>query len=195
MLNCIVLSGGKSSRMGVDKAMLPFGESPLLQYIVKKLKSYKEIDQIIIVSNNGTHQIEGALRYNDIFMESGPLGALYTGLFHSNTTNNLILSCDSPFFDDLLLSELINNMKEYDSVVPVFNDKSYFLMGIYSKNTLSVLKNQLLLKRYKVSEMLALINVNYLKLDNKLKDKTFLNLNTDQEYQIALKILENENNN
>lgn len=194
MLNCIILAGGKSSRMGMDKASLPFGEITLLNHIVTQLISIKDIDKVFIISNNEQHQIKGTIRYNDLFKESGPLGAIYTGLVYSNSAFNLVLSCDSPFFDKLLFNKLNIAKINYDAVIPVFKNSNYYLMGIYSKNMLPIIKNQLLLKNYKVSDMLAISKVNYLPLDDLLDSRTFLNINTKEEYQIALKILQNENN-
>jgi molybdopterin-guanine dinucleotide biosynthesis protein A len=193
MINCIILSGGKSTRMGKDKASLPFGDSFLLEYIVSQLKQVDEIKSIIIVSNNTNHYLDGTIGIEDSYTDSGPLGAIYTGLTNSDTLYNLVLSCDSPFFDKYLLVKLIESIPNFDCIVPVFLENEYYLMGIYSKNITPILKNQLLLKDFKLRNALNLCSINFVDV-NALEAKTFLNLNTDQEYQIALKILENENN-
>jgi len=132
----IVLAGGKSSRMGSDKGLLTINSKMFIVRVIDALKPL--VDDIIIVSNNKTYDQFGYQRVTDIFKDSGPLAGLYSGLYHSETEFNLVLSCDIPMITTEVLYKLVDtDYKNYDVVQIQSEHKTMPLIAIYKKTCLN----------------------------------------------------------
>ena len=131
----IILAGGKSSRMGLDKGLLSLNGSTFISHIIEAVKPIVNI--IIIVSNNPEYDAFGYKRINDLIKDSGPLAGLYSGLYHSKTENNLVLSCDVPLIKTFVLEQLINFDNENFEVVQLQSQgKTMPLIAMYKKQCL-----------------------------------------------------------
>lgn len=131
----IILAGGKSSRMGLDKGLLNLNGSTFMSHIIDAIKPL--VNHIIIVSNNPEYDAFGYKRINDLIKDSGPLAGLYSGLYHSNTENNLVLSCDVPLIKTFVLEQLINfDNEEFDVVQLQSQGKTMPLIALYKKHCL-----------------------------------------------------------
>ena len=109
----IILAGGKSSRMGSDKGLLKIENRTFVECVIDAMKPL--IDEIIIVSNNPEYDQFGYHRVEDDIKDSGPLAGLYSGLKHSNTEHNLVLSSDIPLIKAEILEKLIDaDYKNYE---------------------------------------------------------------------------------
>lgn len=129
----IILAGGKSSRMGSDKGLIPFKGKPFMAHILEALKPM--VSEIIIVSDNKDHDVFNEYRVEDIIKDSGPLAGLYTGLKHSKTDLNLVLSCDVPLITTSVLKSLIGAARpEFDIIQAKYRDETLPLIGLYRKN-------------------------------------------------------------
>ncbi|TDJ07243.1 MAG: molybdenum cofactor guanylyltransferase [Deltaproteobacteria bacterium] len=111
----IILAGGKSSRIGSDKGFLLLNEKAFIQHIIEAMQPL--VNDIIIVSNNPDYDIFNLKRVTDLMENSGPLAGIYTGLHHSNTENNLVLSCDVPLINTETLKKLTTNIEEHIDVI------------------------------------------------------------------------------
>ncbi|GAA4275486.1 molybdenum cofactor guanylyltransferase [Aquimarina mytili] len=132
----IILAGGKSSRMGSDKGLLFLDNKPFLQHIIDALTPL--VQEIILVSNNPDHDVFKVKRVQDIIPESGPISGIHTGLTHSKTENNLVLSCDVPLITTPLLKKLLLHEKEdYDIIQFEAERKTIPLIALYKKQCLS----------------------------------------------------------
>jgi molybdopterin-guanine dinucleotide biosynthesis protein A len=91
----VVLAGGKSSRMGFDKAFLEIGGKTIIESIVEKLG--KAFNDIVVVTNT-PHKYEGlgARIVSDILKDSGPLGGIHSGLRVAKSRYAFIVACDMP---------------------------------------------------------------------------------------------------
>ncbi|PLX09954.1 MAG: molybdenum cofactor guanylyltransferase [Marinilabiliales bacterium] len=162
----IILSGGKSSRMGSEKGMKIFNGKPLIEYAIEALGiSCKNI----IISTNNPEFYE---KYNiplikDEIKNIGPMGGIYSCLRQSNTEYNLVLSCDMPFIDKELISYLINAISsDYTAVVPVHDEnKLEPLCAVYSRTSLITIEKQIWKEDYKLMNLLNEINVKKLIID------------------------------
>jgi molybdopterin-guanine dinucleotide biosynthesis protein A len=131
----ILLAGGKSSRMGSDKGFLKFQGSTFAERIIKVLKPL--VNDIIIVSNNSDYDTFGHRRVEDIIKDSGPLAGLYTGLYHSKTQYNLVLSCDVPLLNSKVLNILLEGIDDVSEVIQLKSkDSTLPLIAIYKKQCL-----------------------------------------------------------
>lgn len=128
----IILSGGTSLRMGTDKGSLVVNGSSFLVHIIEAVKPI--VNDIIVVSNNPDHDVIGCKRVTDIIKDSGPLAGLYSGLFHSTTKFNLVLSCDIPFIKTSILEQLIDQINDDFDVIQIeSHHKSMPLIAVYKK--------------------------------------------------------------
>lgn len=128
----IILAGGKSSRMGSDKGFLSLKGSLFMEYIIAALNPL--VQNIIIVSNNSNYDEFGLERVNDLIKDSGPIGGLYTGLYHSKTDYNMVLSCDVPLIKTFVLEQLIANKRDSYEVVQLrSNNRTIPLIALYQK--------------------------------------------------------------
>ncbi len=132
----IILAGGKSSRMGTDKGFLKLDGISFTEHIIASLKPL--VNTIIIVSDNSEYDTFGCRRVEDLIKDSGPLAGLYTGLFHSETEYNLVLSCDVPLVNTILLSNLIEEIdEETDAVQLQSQSKTIPLVALYRKHCMA----------------------------------------------------------
>ncbi|MCH7523564.1 MAG: molybdenum cofactor guanylyltransferase [Bacteroidetes bacterium] len=129
----IILAGGKSSRIGSDKGFLVLNEKAFIQHIIEAMQPL--VKDIIIVSNNPDYDILNLKRVNDLIENSGPLAGIYTGLHHSNTENNLVLSCDVPLINTETLKKLTTNIEEHIDVIQLESQgKTMPLIAMYKKH-------------------------------------------------------------
>ncbi len=129
----IILAGGKSSRMGTEKGLLPLESKPFVQHIIEALQPIAK--EIIIVSSNSEYDTFGVKRIEDIIPESGPIAGLHTGLTNSETENNLVISCDVPLVTTSLLRKLFQfETEDYDIVQFEAEGKTIPLIALHKKH-------------------------------------------------------------
>ncbi|MDX9925464.1 MAG: molybdenum cofactor guanylyltransferase [Ignavibacteriaceae bacterium] len=106
----IILAGGKSSRMGINKCFLKIGEDSIIERILSIMKSV--FDKVIIITNTPVEYTNlGVMVHKDILKGFGPIGGIHSGLTHSSTDENFVISCDVP----LMIKEMIEFITEYKS--------------------------------------------------------------------------------
>jgi molybdopterin-guanine dinucleotide biosynthesis protein A len=128
----IILSGGQSSRMGTDKGLLPLKGRLFMEYIIAAISPL--VQDMIIVSDNSDYDEFGLKRVNDLYKDTGPLGGLYTGLYHSETDYNMVLSCDVPMIRTRILERLIADDNTGFDVVQLRSEhRTMPLIALYQK--------------------------------------------------------------
>ena len=128
----IVLAGGKSTRMGSEKGLVTLGNSSFIEHVLSALKQC--VDNIIIVSSNPTYDNFEVTRVEDIIVDAGPVGGLYTGLYHSKTKYNLVVSCDVPLITTSVLEVLIDQIDpKYDVIQLQSKGETLPLIAVYKK--------------------------------------------------------------
>ncbi|RPI17713.1 MAG: molybdenum cofactor guanylyltransferase [Ignavibacteriae bacterium] len=196
----IILAGGKSLRMGTNKALLPFRDTTIIEYIAGIMKSlFKNV--IIITNSPEEYEFIDLKKFEDIISQKGPLSGIHSGLTYSNTDKNFIISCDIP----LITPELISYIIEYPTKKPITVVKAdgfvQQLCGVYDKSCLTN-ANELLLKLDENStgkskcKVLALIENIGAEIINSeaipcYKDGMFLNINRIEDYKKAFNVPNN----
>ncbi|QQS38054.1 MAG: molybdenum cofactor guanylyltransferase [Ignavibacteriales bacterium] len=128
----IVLAGGKSSRMGVDKSLLTINNKTLVEITFDSLS--KIFHRVIIISDKeNKFDLNGAEQFEDIFTNLGPLGGIHSGLKHSNDNLNFVISCDLPMVSNELITYLCEHHGNHDVTIPQFSGQIHFLCGVYSR--------------------------------------------------------------
>ncbi|MBN1367577.1 MAG: molybdenum cofactor guanylyltransferase [Dehalococcoidales bacterium] len=196
-ISCIVLVGGKSVRLGRDKALEPLGVSNMIERVLSRLSSFKS--DIILVTNSGQSYNQFAqypkLRFAvDIFPGYGPLGGIFTGLTASATVYNLVVGCDMPFLNVPLLDYMINLAAGYDVVVPRLNSEmTEQLHAVYSKNCLVTMGELIKRNQLKVFKLYPELKVRYVGAEefNRFDPRhlSFFNVDTEADLKKAREII------
>ncbi len=109
MITGFVLAGGKSSRMGQDKACLTIGSQSLIEMVIQRLRPH--VDRLIIVGHAMNADRFRELEVDEVVIDLkpayGPLMGVYTGLMSTETSVNLFVSCDMPWVEGKLLQQLV----------------------------------------------------------------------------------------
>ena len=194
-INGFILAGGKSSRMGTDKALLFIEEKKIIEIAAEKLK--KVFKKVFIITNNSVdYSFLNFKTYTDIYKNKGPLSGIHSALVNSDTENNFIISCDTPLISSELIKIIINTESDKSVIIPKTKRGIEPLCGVYSKQCLPSIKNILLseTKNYCMNHFLEKIDVEYLDMENSFTgytDDLFFNLNTKKDYKEILTIFNN----
>ena len=150
----IVLAGGKSSRMGRNKALIGLGNKTLLEHAIDKLLPF--CSEIIISSNDMLTSEYKIIK--DEILNSGPLSGIISCLRSASYSNCIVLSCDMPFMSGEIIKQLII---EHDSGITVPTTDGIHLepvCAIYSKNIVNTLEEYCWKGNYKLHDIIEETN-------------------------------------
>ncbi len=185
-ITAILLAGGKSSRMGTDKGFVDFNGATFIAHIIETVQPL--VGKIMIVSNHNEYDVFKLKRVEDIIPDAGPLAGLFSGLFYSETTYNLVLSCDVPLINAAVLKLLIEGFDPEMDVIQIESDgKTMPLIAIYKKQCMHPCLDALKRGERRLRAAVATLKTKTIKLDPSL-DLFVRNINTQGE----LKELRNE---
>ena len=175
----IILAGGKSSRMGEDKGFLKLNGKTFMSSIIAALKPI--VGEIIIVSNNSEYDVFNLKRVADSMEDSGPLAGLYSGLLHSETENNIVLSCDVPLISTSVLKKLLEGAPSEAEVIQFESEgKTIPLVAMYKKKCRHHFLKLLQTNERRLRFAIDQLDVKTITLDSEL-GKTVRNINTISE--------------
>lgn len=143
-VSAIVLAGGRSRRLGTDKALLPFLGKPLIARIASALGELT--DDLIVVTNQPARFTALDLPARLVSDERPGLGSLmgiYSGLKQSRYWHALVVACDMPLLSVSLLRHMTTLVAGYDVVIPEVNGMLEPLHAIYGKGVLGPMARQL----------------------------------------------------
>src|SRR5262249_48484694 len=101
-----VLVGGRSSRMGRDKALLPHHGLALAAGVAREVEH--AAGQCALIGDPMRYQELGYPIIQDLYPGEGPLGGILTALSHSQSDWNIILACDMPRITHEFLTRLLD---------------------------------------------------------------------------------------
>ena len=144
----IILCGGKSSRMGRDKATLPFGPELMLQRVIRLVSQVVDPCQIVIVAapQQVLPAIPATVRVTcDERPDRGPLEGLAAGLsaIGSQTDAVYVTSCDVPLLVPGFVQRLFELLEGYEIAVPRANQHHHPLAAVYRTSVLIQVKQLL----------------------------------------------------
>ncbi len=181
-LPCIIVAGGKSSRMGRDKALLPFGGyDTLTQYQLQRVSPWFKSLHVSCKNRDKFEFKASFIEDLEEFREFSPLIALYS-ILKKLKTDVALLSVDTPFVTKDIYRKLYENFDGHDCVVARSPFGSHQLCAIYSPKILKVLREQILQNNHKIKNLLQKIDTKYINFD---KNDPFMNLNKPDDYKKA----------
>lgn len=181
----IVFAGGKSSRMGEDKALLPFGKySTLSEFQYVRLSAW--FHKVYLSTKEKKFDFTDALIF-DCQKESSPLVGIVSVFEALDADEAFILSVDMPFVDKEIIRILQeNNSQQWDAIVAKSPKGIQPLCGFYKKSILPLARNRLAMGDHRLQSLLEEAKTHYVVFDS---DMPFANLNTPEDYQDALRII------
>lgn len=122
-VSAVILAGGRSARMGQDKAWLDLGGQPMVEHVARRVLPLAS-ELIFVARDPGRFRsLAAALPIparvaTDRFPAAGPLAGIHAGLSEARHDLVLVLAVDLPFVSLPLLRFMISLAPGYDAVVP-----------------------------------------------------------------------------
>jgi molybdenum cofactor guanylyltransferase len=184
---CIIFTGGKSSRMGEDKALLPFAESPTLtQYQFDRLS---KIFHSVYISCKSKQNFNFQANFiEDINKELfAPTNGFISTFSQLNTEKFFAISVDTPFIDKQIIQTLFERDDDtYDATIATLDGKLQPLCGIYHYSLLTSFLEMEKNNNHKLGYLLKNSNTQLVSFNNQ---ELFLNINDQEQYKKALEII------
>ena len=188
----IILAGGKSRRLGRDKAVESLGGEALITRVMGRLGQFSE--QTIVVVNNDERASdlplpESAKVAVDVYPDSGSLGGIFTGLSAADADWAVVVACDMPFISVDLFNYMLSLRDGYDAVVPRLEGRPEPTHAAYSKACLPHIESRLQAGDLKIAGFFDAVKVKFVpEEDVTLLDPdhlSFFNVNTQEDLKRA----------
>lgn len=188
-----VQAGGKSLRMGQNKALLKLGEIKLIEYSIKALSSV--VSEVGIITNTPElYKDFGVLCYRDVWPNLGPMAGIYAALKYSNSDYVVTIACDMPFVSTELLKILFEHKEDYQICVPLdFNGELQPLCAIYHKSCQNKILSLIENSKYAPRELFSLVKTRIIPFEKfshlNFARHFFENINSPKDFEFASKLL------
>lgn len=184
LISGILMAGGKSRRMGQDKAFLTLKGKELYRYPLEKLEKF--CSEIIISANNEKYNQLGYKVVHDEIQNIGPIGGIFSCLKETSNQKALILSCDLPFISDEYIQLLLSGCRS-SSICMGTNLQGIpeALISIMDKSILPFLNENISSGIYKMNRLLDHPESCLLSSDllTGIPETNFLNINSPDDYK------------
>jgi molybdopterin-guanine dinucleotide biosynthesis protein A len=190
----IILAGGRSTRMGTNKALLRLspGGHTIIERVVSRLGEAGLAPDLLITNTPREYAFLGVPMVPDDLPGAGPLGGILTALNHSPCERVLVVACDMPMLNPLLLRYMASLPGDYDALIPRWADvlgreTLETLHAIYSRRCIGPIGERIRAGELKVAALAENIRVRYLnegemrRYDSELQ--SFRNVNTPEDWE------------
>lgn len=194
-LSGVVLTGGKSRRMGTDKALITVAGQTILERTLAILSTLS--NDVMVVGSRAEYHGLGVPVHEDMYPETGPLGGIATALFHAQHEHLLVVSCDLPFLNRNVLQAMAMLPRDYDVLAPRhFSEERRIqfepLHAIYASTCRSAIVAQIEAGRLSLHAFLQHVRVRVPDVDLLHRydphGRSFMNVNTPEDLQEALRL-------
>jgi len=197
VITLAVQAGGRSSRMGRDKALIPLGGIPLIEHVLRRTAGLAE--EVLITTNRPADLVYLGVRLvADREPGAGALPGLLTALEAAHGETVLLLACDLPFVCRPLLEHLLSRAPEAQVVVPQWNDSLEPLHAVYSRSCANAVRAAVQAGQQRVIDILP-------RVTQRVVDEaaiaqfdphgwSFFNVNTPQDLVRAERVLAGQPN-
>jgi molybdenum cofactor guanylyltransferase len=154
----IILCGGQSSRMGRDKASLPFGPELMLQRVVRLLGESVGIEQIVVVGapNQAIPSLpDGVTIVRDVAEFRGPLQGLANGLRATGSRFDAVYlsGCDVPLILPAFVDRIFELLADFDAAVPFDGEHYHPLAAVYRPRILPQIEQLLNANHHRAADL------------------------------------------
>jgi len=190
-----ILAGGRSTRMGTNKAFLEFGGVRIIDGLLAKIRPLFP-ETLIIASDREAYAGLGVAVIADRIPGKGSLGGIYTAVAHGAFPQTFCIACDMPLASPAVIAHLRDQAPGYDVVVPRTADGYQPLHAVYGKHCLPHMEAMIRADRLKIDRLFPLVRVRTVgeaelrRLDPTLR--SFINVNTREELEAAVRLATQE---
>lgn len=195
--SAIVLAGGKSSRMGQPKALLPFDGEPLIVHTVRTLQA-RFAEVVVVAAPAQELPALPVTLVRDEVAYQGPVGGILYGLQAASHEICFVTSCDAPFLNLRLVDYMLSLIDNSDVVVPFWEERLQPLQAVYRRSVAPLLQEQL--ERSELRPIFLYKKVRTYEVpaeDIRRYDPaglSFRNMNSPEDYQSALALWQQRHN-
>lgn len=179
----IILVGGKSRRMGQDKALLAVQGKTLFERALEPFQ--QSFAQVLLIGDRPERFAAYRLPVIPDLYPGSSLGGLYTGLFHAGTEHIFVTSCDLPFPNLAILQYLCSLRGDWDAIIPESPQGAEPLFACYRKSCLEAMRDRLEQQRFSISAACSGLHVRQVPYEDIAAldpaGTAFLNLNTPED--------------
>lgn len=154
------MAGGKSTRMGENKALLQLDARPLVAHVVAALRPV--FPEVIISGDAGLFAGYADRVVEDIFKGVGPLGGIHAGLVSARYEVVFVAACDLPFADGKVAAFITGRIEDFDVAVPYVAGRLQPLFAAYRKSCLGPITKSLERGERRVAGFFPAVRVRYL---------------------------------
>jgi molybdopterin-guanine dinucleotide biosynthesis protein A len=185
-----ITAGGRSSRMGTDKAWLEIEGQPLIERTLASVRAVTS--NVAIIANTERYGSLGVPVFADTYQGVGPLEAVRVALSNTQTNRILLVACDLPFLTPALFRFLLSIPSTNQAIVPLSPDNQLEpLCAIYCKDSLGAVENLIehgLRKMAKLFEKVPTRFVEFQEIRELEGAHLFFeNINSPEDYDRALR--------
>jgi molybdopterin-guanine dinucleotide biosynthesis protein A len=191
MFTIVVQAGGESSRMGQDKALLPFLGRPLIARVLERVAPLG--DEVLLTTNQPQdYRFLNLPLFPDIIPDRGALGGVYTALHSARGDLVALVACDMPFANPKLLAYQLETLVEggYDAVIPKEEGGTEPFHAVYRRETcLPAVRAAIQADKWRVDSWFAQVKIHFLSAEEirpyDPNGLAFVNVNDPQEFRQA----------
>ncbi len=184
----IILSGGKSKRMGTNKSLLKLNDKTIIEHSVELMKSL--FSNVILITNTPKeYEFLSIPMFEDVYKQKGPLAGIHSGLLNSSTSNNFIISCDTPLMSSSVIKYIMNYQTQKLITLCKADGFVQQLVGVYSKSLLPIVETIFNNgERHSVYSLLDKVGSEIIEIEKMefYKKDTFLNMNSKEDYEYII---------
>ena len=188
----IVLAGGKSTRMGTSKALLPFGPETMLQRVVRILSGIVNPIVVVAAADQTLPDLHpDVIVTRDERQGRGPLEGLRAGLkaLPETVDRAYVTSCDVPLLEPGFVEQMLDLAQGHDIAVMEIDGFAHPLSAVYRRATLPFVEDLLARDRLRPAFLFDAVNTRRVSPAEMTADpelRTLRNLNTREDYERAL---------
>ena len=183
---CAILAGGRSIRMGRDKATAYFQGRPLIRTVFDTVRDVFE-DIMIISSMHVTLDGIDAPVIEDIVPVQTPMVGIATALLHANKPRVFVVACDMPYLTRDAIEGLLDARGNAEITIPMVGRYFEPLHAVSNRSCLPHFLRLIGLDQLKISGVFPYVTMHVIKDDPRFRnargDLVFLNVNTIEELQ------------
>jgi len=191
----VILAGGKSSRMGSNKALLPYKGGRFIEAIHRQLAEIFE--EVLLVTNNPEqYEFLPCRKVADVYPGAGALAGIHAGLHHSASQAVFAVACDMPYLNNDLVRHLAGQADTGSVVIPEGPAGLEPLHAVYGKDCLAAIEETILNGEKRILSFFDRVNTIRINTEQIAafdpSFASFSNINTPEEY-FRLRGCEREN--
>jgi len=186
----VILAGGKSSRIGIEKALLKINSISLIERSISFCKIY--FQEVLISANDVSKFSFTELDcITDVYPQLGPISGIHSALISAKTEKIFVMSVDILFDEPRLIETITDYQTEKVITIPVVDEIPQYVFGIYSKKIIRKIETEISVnnlyspKRLIKDVETELIDFSRLEYFNKSR---FININTPEDFETAKKV-------